>query len=87
MPKTKLAEAFASKDPPIDWLWGSVLERCKVKHYDIKQLAEVAGISYESMRKYANTTPWAWPKPIRDKICAALVLNINIKPELMEGEE
>ena len=80
MPRTKLGDAFAQKPPPIDWLWAAVLERMKVKKVNLKDLAKVAGCSYESMRRYINITPWNWPYTIRNSVCKELGLEIALTP-------
>ena len=74
MPKTKLTEKFSRKAPPIDWLRAAILERQAVLGYDLKQLAGVGGISYDSMRHYIRMSPWNWPPALREKICSALGL-------------
>lgn len=73
MPRTKLGEAIKQNStPPIDWLRAAVLERQAVLGYDLKQLAVVGGISYDSMRKLIRVSPWDWPAPVREKVCRKL---------------
>ena len=70
MPKSKLATAAAKRQmPPIDWLLAAVLERKMVYGYDLKQMAKVAGISYETMRHYIKVSPWQWAEKARTNIC------------------
>ena len=77
MPRTKLEETIRqSSSPPIDWLRAAVLERQAVLGYDLKQMAAIGGISYESMRKYIRVSPWDWPPALREKICRKL----GVKP-------
>lgn len=87
MPRTKLAEAFAPKDPPVNWLWAIILERMKVKHYTVQKLASAAGCSYDSMRHYINADPWSWPYKVRESVCEVLGVNIIITPKGVELEE
>lgn len=74
MPRTKLSDMYAHKAPPVDVLRAYMLERQAVMGYTLKQLAEIGGISYSYMRKLAGTSPWDWPKPVREKVCKALGL-------------
>ena len=79
MPKSKLADVISAKKrdaPPIDWLWAAVLERKMVLGYDLKQMAEVAGISYDTMRKWILKSPWEWSADARTRVCQAF----GIKP-------
>ena len=62
--------------PQIDWLWAAVLERKMVFHYDLKDLAALAGISYEKMRRYICESPWLWPERVREKILQELGIRI-----------
>ena len=70
MPRSKLAEAAKRKVPPVDWLWAIVLERKSAYGYDLKQMAKAAGVSYNTMRKYINISPWEWGPKARNRICA-----------------
>lgn len=76
MPRTKLAEKYGPQAPPIDWLRAAILERQDVLGYNLKDLAEVGGCSYDYFRKLIHVSPWDWPKPVRDRVCKAL----NLKP-------
>ena len=87
MPKVKLSEYSRKQAPPIDWLWAAVLERKMVMGYDLKQLAKVGGVSYEMMRRYSHSSPWEWPRQMRENICDALGLNIKFKPDGLRVEE
>lgn len=60
--------------PPIDWLWAAVLERKMRYGYDLKQMAEIAGVTYETMRRYINQSPWEWSADARTKVCEAFDL-------------
>lgn len=80
MSKTKLDKFSKHEDPPIDWLWAAVLERKMVKNLDLRELAEMVGISYEYMRLLIRKSPWEWPYAVRVKICEALGLNIELNP-------
>lgn len=85
MPRTKLTAKYCER-PPIDWLRAAVLERQAVYGYDLKKLAAIGGISYDSMRHYIRVSPWDWPEAVRTKICSEL----GVKPvrgvEGMPGE-
>ena len=73
MPRTKLTERYSQpKRPPIDWLRAAVLERIAVLDYSSQQLADLAGLSYDGMRRYLRMSPWDWPEPLREKICKEL---------------
>lgn len=74
MPRTKLQDKYAPKAPPIDWLRAAMLERQDVMGYNLKQLAEVGGISYSYMRTLSRKSPWDWPKPVLEKVCRELGL-------------
>lgn len=78
MPKVKLSRFSAKDAPPIDWLWAAVLERKTVLGYDLKQIAEAGGCSYDIMRRYIRKSPWSWPPEVRAKVCAFLGLQPQI---------
>ena len=84
MPKVKLAEFSRRGAPPIDWLWAAVLERAMVLHMSRKDLADLAGVSYETMRDYIRKSPWAWPNEPRERLCAALGIEVK---RTIEGKE
>lgn len=69
MAKFNVHEELLKTAPPIDWLMAAVLERKMVLGYSLKKMADVAGISYETMRRYIGTSPWNWGNDTRDKIC------------------
>lgn len=73
--------------PPIDWLWAAVLERKTVLGYDLKTLAMVAGVSYETMRRYIRRSPWTWTQEARDAVCEELGITpmVSIQPSLANG--
>ena len=87
MPKTKLGEKFSQHDPPIDWLWAMILERQKVKHVDLKKMAEVADVSYDYMRRLINKSPWSWPRYARERVCDYLGISLVVTPNGIELEE
>ena len=76
MPKVKLAEISRRGTPPIDWLWAAVLERKMVYHYDLREMAQIAGVSYETMRRYIKISPWEWGKTTREKMCKGLGIKL-----------
>ena len=72
MPKSKLADAISEKKrnaPPIDWLWAAILERKMVLGIDLKQMAKIAGVSYDTMRRYITVSPWEWSADARTNVC------------------
>ncbi len=69
MPRTRFDEFHKSKDPPIDWLWAAILERKTVRGYDLKHMAQIAGVGYEYMRKLINRPPCEWPHGSLQSIC------------------
>lgn len=72
MPKSKLADMISEKRreaPPIDWLMAAILERKMVYKVDLKQMAEIAGVSYESMRRMITISPWEWSADARTRVC------------------
>lgn len=73
--------------PKVNWLWAIILERMKVKHYTVRELAERVGCSYGSMRHYINDDPWNWPREIRERVCEYLGVNIIVTPKGIELEE
>ena len=87
MPRTKLGDAFAPKDPPIDWLLAAVLERMKIKHIGLQRLAELACVSYSSMRQYLMRSPWSWPMDVRERVCKSLGIDISFSPSGLKIEE
>lgn len=78
MPKVKLFRFSAKDAPPIDWLWAAVLERKTVLGYDLKRLSEVAGVTYDTMRRYIRQSPWTWTPEARARVCA----EFGIKPQV-----
>ena len=87
MPRTKLAEKFTPKAPPIDVLRAAVLERQAVLGYTLKDLAEICEISYSYMRTLSRGSPWDWPAPVREKVCRALGIKTYRGVEGMPREE
>lgn len=86
MPKTKLGDKYSSKAPPIDWLWAAVLERKATYGLDLKQMANIAGVSYPMMRQYINRSPWSWPMAVRDKLCDHFGLDYKTFGPVEKGE-
>lgn len=73
MPRTKLTAKYCEPErPPIDWLRAAILEREAVLGYDLKRLATIGGISYDSMKQWHRRSPWDWPPQLRDRICREL---------------
>jgi lambda repressor-like predicted transcriptional regulator len=71
-----LAMPKQNQTPPIDWLWAAVLERKMRFGIDLKELAKIAGVGYETMRRLITQSPWEWGEDARTKVCKAL----GIKP-------
>lgn len=72
MPKSKLASIIEAKKrdaPPIDWLWAAILERKMVLGIDLKQMAEIAGVNYDTMRRMITKSPWEWSADARTRVC------------------
>ena len=69
MPKVKLNYRRAKDAPPIDWLWAAVLERKVVLGYDLRMMARIAGVTYDTMRGYIRRSPWEWDSTARENIC------------------
>jgi hypothetical protein len=78
MPKVKLAQYAKKEAPPIDWLWAAVLERKTVLGYDLKRMADVAGVTYETMRHYIRQSPWSWKANARRRVCD----EFGLKPQV-----
>lgn len=81
MPRTKLGEKFAPKDPPIDWLKAAILERIQVKGYNLKILATRIDVSYEYLRTLMGRPPMEWPHNYRDAVCRELGIRYQIRIE------
>jgi hypothetical protein len=56
-------------------------------HLSRKDLADMAGVSYETMRRYITTSPWNWPRNIRENLCKRLGVNITVTPSGVKIEE
>jgi len=67
------------KAPPIDWLKAAILERQNVLCYNLKDLAAVGGITYDYMRRLIHTSPWLWPKKVRENVCNLLGITIDMR--------
>ena len=68
MPKTRFDAFRKSSPPPIDWLWAAVLERKARFGYDLKDMAAIANVKYETMRKYIRMSPWKWDDGAREAV-------------------
>lgn len=68
--------------PPIDWLWAAVLERQKVYGYDLKEVAQIAGVDYGNMRNLWRKSPWEWKKEPRERVCRHFGINISVTPSI-----
>lgn len=77
MPKVKLMR-YEMEVPPIDWLLAAVLERKTVLGYDLKKMADVAGVTYDTMRRYIRQSPWTWTPDARARVCA----EFGLKPQV-----
>lgn len=87
MPKTKLASAFTAPPPPVDWLWAAVLERKTVLGYDLKMMARVAGVTYETMRRYIRQSPWTWEESARSAVLKEFGLKAEVNIQQIERRE
>ena len=76
MPKLKIGEKYSPKPPKIDWLWAAVLERKMVMRYDLKDMADIAGVNYDTMRRLITKSPWDWPNHIRKRVAEKLGIKI-----------
>ena len=65
----KMNEMHKKKLPPIDWLWAAILERTRVAGYDLKALANIAGVSYDYMRRIYNRPTSEWPHGALQRVC------------------
>ena len=81
MPKLRKSPYGKPQAPPIDWLWAAVLERKKVYNYDLKMMAQVCGVSYQSMRNYSMVSPWRWPPDVRERICDEFGIRVTLSPD------
>ncbi len=66
--------------PPIDWLWAAILERQRVYGMPLTEMAEIAGVTYTSMRNMITKSPWNWRRSARDRLCEYFGISINISP-------
>ena len=69
MPRVNLYKRAKFNAPPIDWLWAAILERKVANGYDLKKMAQIAGVSYDYMRRLINTPPRDWPYGALDNVC------------------
>lgn len=74
MPKVNYLKPKERQSEPVDWLWAAVLERKTRYGMDLKEMAKIGGVTYETMRRLIRESPWAWGEDTRNKICAALDL-------------
>lgn len=47
-----------------------------VYHLGLKQMAEITGVSYETMRRYIRMSPWEWGRKPREQMCRGLGLKL-----------
>ena len=83
MPKINYIKQAQRKPPEIDWLWAAVLERKMVYGHDLKTMAGIAGVSYDTMRRYITMSPWKWKDSARDKVCAKYGIKANFSVSVM----
>ena len=81
MPKHK-KKFNTNEAPPIDWLWGAVLERIRVYGMSLEDLARIAGVEYGNMRQMINRSPWDWKKVYRDRVCSYFGISIYVSPNV-----
>lgn len=72
MPRVNLAQ------PPINWLRAAILERMSALDKTQKDLADYAGVSYDSMRQLMTRDPWSWPDKVRRPVCKALGIKYGV---------
>lgn len=72
MPRTKLQDKFC--EDPIDWLKALMLYKVNAREgYNLKKLAEDAGIGYTNMRKLmADVDTMDWGREQRRNVCRVL---------------
>ena len=83
MPRSRF-EKHLSPVPKIDWAMAAVLERAMVLHLSRKDLAQMACVSYETMRDYIRKSPWDWPVDVRERLFKSLGIEIK---RTIEGKE
>lgn len=54
--------------PPIDWTWAAILERKTVLGYDLKEMARIANVPYDTMRRYIRMSPMEWKTNARERV-------------------
>lgn len=59
---------FKKSPPPINWVWAAILERKTVLGYDLKEMAKIAEVPYDTMRRYIRTDPWTWKPSARNRV-------------------
>ena len=85
MPRSKF-DKYARPVPPIDWLWAAVLERKMVLGYDLQALADIAGVTYETMRHFIRQSPWEWKRDTRERLLKALGIRADVSLKLEEEQ-
>ena len=70
--------------PKIDWMWAAVLERKMVLGYDLQALADIAGVTYETMRHLIRQSPWEWKRDTRERLLKALGIRADVSLKLEE---
>lgn len=77
MPRVNLSRYTKNPAPPIDWLWAAILERQSVYGYDLKKMAEVAGVSYDYMRRIIRMPTSSWPYKALKNICGEFGIKLT----------
>ena len=83
MPRTNMGKV---EPPPIDWLMAAVLERKTVLGYDLRNMADIAGVTYDTMRKYIRVSPLEWQKDAMDRVLKAFGINAKVTVEEVQKE-
>ena len=79
MPKRKKKFDTANA-PPVDWLWAAVLERQRTYGMTLEEMANIAGVTYASMRQIICESPWNWKREVRERVCEYFGINIRVSP-------
>ena len=80
MPKLKKKFADTKTAPPIDWLHAAILERKVVYGIDLKEMADIAGVDYGTMRHLINKSPWLWKWETRERVCKRFGIELTYTP-------
>jgi hypothetical protein len=63
--------------PPIDWMWAAILERKTVLGYDLKEMAKLANVPYDTMRRYIRMNPAEWKRSAREKVLKGFGIKVQ----------